>query len=123
MSDAVTDTAGNKLPKSSWAFVTSGEGPDNDTTKPSVTSRSPGAGATGVVTGANVLIGFSEPVARRAAARRSTCRRCDGSGCRPRSTATPPRNTVIVNPTDPLAAGTAYDVVLAAAVTDLAGDR
>jgi hypothetical protein len=121
VSDAVTDAAGNKLPKSSWAFVTSGEGPDNDTIKPSVTSRSPGAAATGVVTGANVLIGFSEPMAKPGSDA-VYLQTLDGARVPAAVNYNATTNTVIVNPTDPLAPGTEYDVVLTAGVTDVAGN-
>ncbi len=64
VSETVTDAAGNPLPKTSWSFVTSGEGPDNDRTAPTVASRTPESGATGVARGANVLVGISEAVAK-----------------------------------------------------------
>jgi hypothetical protein len=54
---AIRDLANNPLVTSSWSFATVG-----DTTPPTVTSRTPGPGATGVAVGANVVVGFSEPV-------------------------------------------------------------
>jgi hypothetical protein len=121
VSDAVTDAAGNELRESSWAFVTSGEGPDNDTTHPSVTSRTPGADAKGVAPGANVLIGCSEPMAEPSA--EAVYLQTLGGVRVPAAVSwDATRKTVIVNPTDPLAAGTQYDVVLTAGVTDVAGN-
>jgi hypothetical protein len=53
-----TDLAGNVMDPVSWSFTTDVP----DTTKPTVTSRTPGAGATGVATGTTVTGVFSEAV-------------------------------------------------------------
>ncbi|MGY1742840.1 MULTISPECIES: Ig-like domain-containing protein [unclassified Blastococcus] len=118
---AVTDAAGNALQRTSWSFTTAGEGPDNDRTAPTVTSRTPGAAATGVGTAANVLIGFSEAMARPGADA-VYLQTADGVRVPAAVAYNATTNTVIVNPTDSLAAGTGYDVVLTAGVTDVAGN-
>ena len=120
-STAVTDAAGNQLPKTTWSFVTSGEGPDNDKTAPSVTTRTPASGATGIATGANVLIGFSEPMAKPAA-EAVRVQTVDGVAVPAAVAVNATTNTVIVNPNDALATGTSYDVVLTTGVTDVAGN-
>jgi RHS repeat-associated protein len=57
-SPRVTDVAGNALAADvTWTFTTA---PPPDTTPPTVTSVSPVSGATGVSTGANVTVTFSE---------------------------------------------------------------
>jgi methionine-rich copper-binding protein CopC len=118
---AVTDAAGNALPKTTWSFVTSGEGPDNDRTAPSVTTRTPAPGATGIGTGANVLIGFNEPMSKPSA-EAVRVQTVDGVAVPAAVAYNATSNTVIVNPNDTLASGTSYDVVLTAGVTDVAGN-
>ena len=52
------DPAGNQMDPVTWTFTTEAA----DTTKPTITSRTPATGATGVATAANVTATFSEPV-------------------------------------------------------------
>ena len=55
----VKDSAGNALvANSSWSFTTAAA----DTTPPTVTARTPAAGATGVTTTSTVTVTFSEPM-------------------------------------------------------------
>ena len=54
---AIRDLAGNPLATTTWTFRTVA-----DVIAPTVTSRSPAPGATGVAVGTNVVVGFSEPV-------------------------------------------------------------
>jgi methionine-rich copper-binding protein CopC len=123
VSDTVTDAAGNALPKTTWSFVTSGEGPDNDRTAPTVVSRAPAGEATGAALGANVLIGFSEamakPTAEQVYVRPSGSTQALSSAVNYNATT----KSVIVNPDDNLAPGTWYDVVLTDGVADLAGNK
>ncbi|MGY1985981.1 Ig-like domain-containing protein [Blastococcus sp. SYSU DS0669] len=121
VSATVTDAAGNPLPKTSWSFVTSGEGADNDRTPPTVVSRAPEDGATGVARGVNVLVGMSEAVAKPDA---TSVRLAapDGSTVPAVVNVNATTNTVIVNPDADLAAGTTYQVVLTDGVKDLAGN-
>ena len=55
------DTAGNVMTATSWTFTTAAS-PPPDTTPPTVTSRTPAAGATGVPTSTSVTATFSEAV-------------------------------------------------------------
>lgn len=121
VSQTVTDAAGNPLPKTSWSFVTSGEGPDNDRTAPAVASRAPEAGATGVARGANVLIGMSEAVARPDSTS-VWLEAPDGTKVPAVVNVNATTNTVIINPDADLAAGTTHTVVLTDGVRDLAGN-
>ncbi|MCF6508207.1 hypothetical protein E9549_12435 [Blastococcus sp. MG754426] len=121
VSEAVTDAAGNPPATTSWSFVTSGEGPDNDRTAPTVTSRSPQPDATGVARGANVLVGMSEAVARPDPAS-VWLEAPDGSKVPAAVNYNATTRTVIVNPDADLAAGTAHRVVLTEGVVDLAGN-
>lgn len=57
LSGSIRDAAGNALSWTSWTFTTIA-----DTTRPTVTGRSPGPGATGVSQTAVVRATFSEPV-------------------------------------------------------------
>ena len=122
VSETVTDAAGNPLPKTSWSFVTSGEGPDNDRTAPTVVSRTPESGAGGVARGANVLVGMSEAVAKPDATS-VWLAAPDGSKVPAVVNVNATTNTVIVNPDADLAAGTTYQVVLTDGVKDLAGNK
>jgi methionine-rich copper-binding protein CopC len=56
-----TDAAGNVMDELSWGFTTAAA-PPVDTTPPTVTARTPAAGATGVATSSTVSVTFSEPV-------------------------------------------------------------
>nr|WP_239522120.1 Ig-like domain-containing protein [Geodermatophilus sabuli] len=122
VSETVTDAAGNPLPKTSWSFVTSGEGPDNDRAAPTIASRTPESGATGVARGANVLIGMSEAVAKPDSTS-VWLESPDGSKVPAAVNVNATTNTVIVNPDADLAAGTTYEVVLTDGVKDLAGNQ
>jgi methionine-rich copper-binding protein CopC len=100
---------------------------DQDVVAPTVTSFSPVAGATGVATSSNIVLSFSEPVQR-------------GSGSILLKTATGmllatydaassgnlsiAGNTLTLNPSADLAAGTSYQVEFAAgSIKDLAGNN
>ncbi|MCF6745241.1 hypothetical protein E9529_13350 [Blastococcus sp. KM273128] len=119
--EAVTDTAGNPLPRTTWSFVTSGEGPDNDRTAPTVVARTPEEGATGVGLGANVLIGMSEAVVRPDPSS-VWLEAPDGSTVPAAVKYNATTSTVIIDPDADLAPGTAHTVVLTDGVVDVAGN-
>jgi len=123
VSNAVTDKAGNPLPKTTWSFVTSGEGPDNDRTAPTVVSRAPAVEATGAALGANVLIGFSEAMAKPTAEQVFVRPGAGGDALPATVNYNATSKSVIVNPNADLAPGTWYDVVVTDGVTDLAGNK
>ena len=56
---AIRDAANNPLATVTWTFTTAAAA---DTTAPTVTSRGPGSGATGVNRTANITVTFSEAV-------------------------------------------------------------
>jgi hypothetical protein len=117
----VTDVAGNPVVAETWRITTAGTPASGDTVAPTVVSRAPAAGATAVGTTANVLIGFSEPMAKPSA-EAVYLRTAGGAPVPAAVTWNATTNTVIVNPTDALAAATTYEVVLTAGVTDVAGN-
>jgi Bacterial Ig-like domain len=59
LTNAVKDVAGNPLAATTWTFTTAAAA---DRTAPTVSSRSPGSGATGVNRNGNVTVTFSEAV-------------------------------------------------------------
>jgi Bacterial Ig-like domain/Protein of unknown function (DUF1565) len=59
LTNGVKDVAGNPLAATTWTFTTAAAA---DRTAPTVTSRSPGSGATGVNRNGNVTVTFSEAV-------------------------------------------------------------
>lgn len=59
VSDAATDTRGNRLSGYAWAFGTAAGA---DTAAPTVSSHSPASGAANVALGAHVAMSFSEPM-------------------------------------------------------------
>jgi len=61
-SSAIKSATGTPLATASWTFTTAAPAAPVDTTPPTVTSRSPAVGATGVAVGANVTATFSEAV-------------------------------------------------------------
>ena len=117
----VTDVAGNPVQAETWSLTTRAAVPTGDTVAPTVVSRSPAAGATGVGLTANVLVGFSEAMVKPSA-EAVHLRTADGVVVPAAVSWNATTNTVIVNPTDALAATTTYEVVLTAGITDLAGN-
>jgi Bacterial Ig-like domain len=95
--------------------------PAGDTVAPSVASRSPLPGATAVAGGANVTVGFSEPVTGIDS---STFTLTGPGGPVPATVSYDAALEVAtVLPSAPLAAGTAYTVALTGSVSDAAGNR
>ncbi|MBC9734955.1 DUF4082 domain-containing protein [Nocardioides marmotae] len=97
--------------------------PGQDTTGPTVTSRNPAAGATGVATSAAVTSTFSEPV-RASTVTEATFTLTQGGTSVP-ATVTTDGTTVTLTPGSPLAPDTTYTATLhggAGGITDLAGN-
>ncbi len=117
----VTDTLGNALPPVGWSFITTGEGPDNDRTPPTVLTATPAADATGVARGVNVMVGFSEPVGKPGA-NSIVLQAADGTVVPAVLSYNATTRTAVLNPVELLAAGTSYRVVVAEGITDLAGN-
>jgi hypothetical protein len=113
---AIRDAAGNPLVTRSWSFTT---GP-----APTVTSRSPATGATGVVNTANVTAVFSEAV-QGVSGTTFRLRNPAGTVVSAVVTYDPTTRTATLNPSANLVAATRYTVGLAGSTTairDAAGN-
>jgi Bacterial Ig-like domain len=114
------------LPEAGHTFMDTGSGachgaptepPPPETTPPTVTSRTPGVGATNVAVGTTVTATFDEPVTGVSA---STFRlEGPGAAAVPASvTYDGSTRTATLDPTDPLADATTYTARLTAGITD-----
>jgi hypothetical protein len=113
---AVRDAAGNPLPSSTWTFTT---GP-----APTVSSRYPASGQTGISRTANIAAVFSEPV-QGVTATTATLRSSAGTAIAAVATYDATTRRLTLNPNSTLAARTVYTVTLTggtAAIRDLAGN-
>ena len=110
------DAAGNVMDPVSWAFTT--ETPD--TTAPTVTGRTPAAGATGVSVGTTVTATFSEAVQQATIALEL---RAPGGAVVPAGTAwNATTRTITLTPSAALAASTTYTVELSG-TRDVSGNQ
>ncbi len=110
------DTAGNQMDPVSWSFTT--EAPD--TTKPTLASRTPAPGATGVVVGANTTAVFSEAVQQATIGFEL---RDPGGALVPAATAyDAATRTATLDPNAALAPGTVYTATVSGA-RDTAGNQ
>ena len=114
---AIRDLAGNALATSTWTFRTVA-----DTTAPTVTSRVPGPGATGVGRNANVVVTFSEPVTNVTT---TTFTLTNQAGVRVAAAVTLSANgrTATLNPNATLANARRFHVDLTNGIRDTAGNR
>ena len=116
------DTAGNVMTATSWSFTTAPASPPQDTTPPTVTSRTPAAGATGMPTSTSVTATFSESVDPASVS--VILRDPNGTAV---AGPTPPlpydaaSRTVTFTPSSALAAGTTYTATVSGA-KDTAGN-
>ncbi|WP_221177033.1 peroxidase family protein [Nocardioides pocheonensis] len=113
---AIRDLAGNPLTTTSWTFRTA-----LDVTPPTVTSRSPAPGETGVPVGSNVVVTFSEPVTL--GANSFTLTNAAGRRVLAVVTLSVDGRTATLNPALNLPAGQTFTVALTNGVRDLAGNR
>lgn len=116
VSDAATDTSGNRLTSYVWTFHTAGSA---DTTAPAVDSHSPANGASNVTLNAQIAMSFSEPMDVASLDRAFELK----SG----TTVVPGRLSYIgqaaaFTPDAPLAPQTDYVATLKRSATDLAGN-
>jgi Ca2+-binding RTX toxin-like protein len=114
---AIRDLAGNPLATSTWTFRTV-----PDTTAPTVITRVPGAGATGVSRLTNVVVTFSEPVTN---VNTTTFTLTNAANRRVAATVTLSANgrTATLNPNATLANGARFHVDLTNGIRDTAGNR
>jgi len=117
VSTAVRDLAGNALGSATSSTFTTAAAPPSDATAPTVASVLPANGASGVPTSATLSVTFSEPVAPNGGISLAV----EGGAVVP-TTVTVSGNTVILTPSGPLGAGTAYRLNVTTAVRDLAGN-
>lgn len=113
---AIRDLAGNPLATTTWNFRTA-----LDTTAPTIVSRSPAPGATGVPVGSNVVVTFSEPVT--AGANSFTLTNAAGVRVLALVTLSADGRTLTLDPLLNLTAGRTYTVGLTNGIRDLAGNR
>jgi hypothetical protein len=119
-STAIRDIAGNPLVTTSWSFTTSG----GDTTRPTVTARSPAVNATAVSQVANVTATFSEPVQGVGTAS-FTLRNAAGTSVAAAVSYNTTTRVATLNPSANLAPDTRYTATLTGSSTgirDMAGN-
>jgi hypothetical protein len=119
LTSGIQDLAGNALAGSTWTFTTQAP-PDN--TPPTIVSRSPSPGATGVAVTTTVRVGFSE--AMKASTITTSSFTIAAGGTNVPGTVAYDVNTRVATftPTASLANGQAYTVTLSTAIQDAAGN-
>ncbi len=95
-----------------------------DTTAPSVTSRTPAAGATGVAVNANVTATFDEPIAPTTLTTSSVRLRAQGAGADVAAAVSynAATGTVTLDPSADLTGNTLYTATLASSIADTSGN-
>ena len=93
-----------------------------DTTRPTVTGVSPGAGATGVATSAPVVVSFSEALAATSAVSAVSVKNAAGQSVAGSSAYDTAAHTITFTPSAAWATGTTYTATVATSVTDAAGN-
>ncbi|MFL6127502.1 MAG: DUF4082 domain-containing protein, partial [Mycobacteriales bacterium] len=119
--------AGGGFPSLAWqsanywvdVVLATGSGGGGDTTPPTVSTRSPAAGATGVSTGTTVTATFSEPIQSGSAV---VALAAGGTAVAGSTAYDAASQTVTFTPSAPLAAGTAYTATVSGA-RDAAGNQ
>jgi methionine-rich copper-binding protein CopC len=119
LTNGITDANGTALATTSWSFTTAGS---TDTTPPTVTAKSPAAGATTVATSTAVTATFSEPV--QLVSGLTMKLKLAGTTTVVPSTVTydSATMTATLQPNAALSAGTKYTVTLTSGIKDLAGN-
>jgi hypothetical protein len=98
-----------------------GSEPRRDTTPPTISSRTPAAGATGVAANATVSVTFSEPITAASVTSTTFPVRVTGGAAVPGTYAVS-GSTATFTPSASLAFGTAYTAEVTTGVTDAAGN-
>ena len=93
-----------------------------DTTPPTISGRSPDAGATSVGTDTSVVVTFSEPVAPASVTSTSVQLRANGTGSDVTAALSVTGATVVLDPSGALAPYTSYTATVTTAVTDRFGN-
>ena len=109
------DAAGNVMDPTSWTFTTAAV----DTTKPTVTGRTPASGATGVATGVAPTATFSEPVTGSTVS--MVLRNPAGNEVTATTTFNATTQTATLTPASTLQPGTTYTAEVSGA-TDVSGN-
>ncbi len=117
-SSSIRDTAGNAMASTTWTFRTAA-----DVKAPTVTSRTPGPGATHVATNAKVVVVFSEPV--KGVTANTLVLTNLGNGKKVNATVTLSANgrTATLKPNAKIASGRQFRVQVTNAIRDLGNNR
>jgi hypothetical protein len=115
---AIRDLAGNPLATTTWSFRTV-----LDTTAPTVVSRTPAPGATGVSVNTQVLVTFSEPVTGVSGGSFTLTNVATGARVLALVVPSVDGRSATLTPLLPLTAGRNWRVNLTNAIRDLAGNR
>ena len=111
------DTAGNALAADkTWSFQS------GDATPPTITSRSPSAGATGVAVDTNIVLTFSESMNRSATVNAISIETSDNEPVVAAYSWNDDSTVLTYNPNDDLAEDTTYDVFVGTGARDAAGN-
>ncbi len=116
----LTSTDAARTP--SLAEVSATYGIGGDTTPPTISQRTPAPGATGVGAGANVEVGFSEPMDPATIDGSSFRLRAEGASSDVPATVSYAANTATLDPDADLDPATTYEVTVAGSVEDAAGN-
>ncbi len=119
LTSAIKDAANNALVPVSWSFTTAAAA---DTTPPTVTSKTPAAGATGVAVAANITAQFSEAVTGVSGTSFTLIPQAGGTALAANVTYDSATKTTTLNPTADLAANTSYTAQLSGVITDAANN-
>ncbi|MHA7276857.1 Ig-like domain-containing protein [Arthrobacter sp. Hz1] len=112
LKNTIADLSGNQFAGSTWAFTTT------DTTLPTVTSRSPLTGATGVSTTGNMTATFSEAV-QGVSGTTFTLRNAAGTATAATVSYNATTRVATLDPTATLAANTNYTATLTGSTTSI----
>lgn len=118
----VQDLAGNALLAQSDSTFTTEAAPVTDTTRPTITTRSPASGATSVAVSSNIVVTFSEAMLLSSITS-TTCVLLKSGVTVNRTISLGGSNKVVtMDPTSSLVEGTVYTVRITTGVKDLAGN-
>jgi methionine-rich copper-binding protein CopC len=121
VTSAVTDVSGNALAPTSWTFTTAAATPPADTSRPTVTARTPADNASGVSPDSAVTATFSEAVLGVDGTSFSL-RSSDGSIVPTEWAYDSLGRVAMLDPATPLQAGTTYTASLTGSVRDAAAN-
>ena len=119
VASGISDVAGNALSAETWTFTTTAP---SDVTPPTIVSRLPAAGATGVTINAVVQVGLSEAMNVSTMNNATFTVSANGSAILGFVVYNPGTQVVAFTPVTPLAYSQTYTVSLTSGIQDLAGN-